>query len=200
MRTWHKTVPMKLAHEHFGIYNGTWAKLMDRYWESNDGYHVSSRQLRTEWGVIEHVTIGKMGMKQGDIPWAVKQEIKEELFGVRAVAIEVFPAKKNLVDVMDLYHLWILPKDFRLPFGIHPTRDPLGEPVERGYDFDLQEANAWNESEERRRLYDSDDVTIVTENGVYLVGERRPEADILPKADAKRNAEAVRRTEPYIRK
>jgi DNA gyrase subunit A len=51
---------------------------MDRYWESDDGYHVGSRLIRTDWGVVEHVTIGRMGLVGGDIPWAVKQEIKEE--------------------------------------------------------------------------------------------------------------------------
>lgn len=56
-------------------------------------------------------------------------------WGDRRVAIEVFPTKKNLVDVCDVYHLWVLPKGFQLPFGIHPTRDPQGTPVERGYDF-----------------------------------------------------------------
>ena len=42
MRTWHKVLPMKYAHENMGIYNGAWSSQMDRYWESNDGFHVSS--------------------------------------------------------------------------------------------------------------------------------------------------------------
>ena len=153
MRTWHKLVPPKKAHEEFGIYNGTWSKELDRYWESDDGYSVGSRQIRTAWGVVEHVTIQRFGSnKGGDIPWAVKQEIKDELFGIRATAIEVFPAKKNLVDVMDIYHLWVLPKDFSLPFGIHPYRDPQCEAIERGYDYDLNECVAWNESPERKAI------------------------------------------------
>ena len=53
MRTWHKSMPMKLVNEKLGLYDhGTWAKQMDRYWESDDGYHVSSRLIRTEWGVV----------------------------------------------------------------------------------------------------------------------------------------------------
>lgn len=153
MRTWHKLIPLKKAHEVLGMYSGTWSKQLDRYWESDDGYNVSSRQIRTEWGVIEHVTIQRMGLNnKGDIPWAVKQEIKNELFGIRATAIEVFPAQKNLVDVMDIYHLWVLPKDFRLPFGIHPTRDPQPPVVERGYDYDMDECMAWNESPERKAI------------------------------------------------
>ena len=154
MRTWHKSIPMKMLHEKFGVYNGAWSQQMDRYWESDDGYTVSSRQIRTAIGVVEHVTIQKVGpgVRGGDIPWAVKQEIKDELFGSRATAIEVFPAKKNLVDVMDIYHLWILPKDYKLPFGIHPTRDTQCPAVERGYDFNVEETVAWTESPERKAL------------------------------------------------
>lgn len=153
MRTWYKCVPPKVLHENFGIYKGVWMPQMDRYWESDDGYSAMSRLLRTEWGPVEHVTIQRMGRK-GDIPWAVKQEIKEELFGIRSTAIEVFPAKKNLVDVCDVYHIWVLPKDFRLPFGIHPTRDVQCEPVERGLDFDLEECNRWIDSPERKAIED----------------------------------------------
>ena len=33
---------------------------------------------------------------------------------------------------MDIYHLWVFPKDFELPFGIHPTRDKQAKTVKRG--------------------------------------------------------------------
>ena len=84
-----------------------------------------------------------------------KQEIKDELFGSRAVAVEVYPPKKNLVDVADIYHLWVLPKDYQLPFGIHPTRDPQGTPVQRGYDFNMDDVMAWNNSPERQAVYNA---------------------------------------------
>ena len=156
MRTWHKSIPMKYLHEQYGLYRGNWSSQMDRYWESDDGYTVSSRQIKTDWGTVEHVTIMRVNEEDGDIPWAVKQAIKDELFGTRAIAIEVFPAKKNLVDVMNVYHLWVLPKDFRLPFGIHPTRDPQGQPISRGYDFNMGDCIAWNESPERRAFGHTD--------------------------------------------
>ena len=73
MRTWHKSIPMKYLHDQYGLYNGTWSAQMDRYWESDDGFTVSSRQIKTEWGVIEHVTITRINDADGDIPWAVKQ-------------------------------------------------------------------------------------------------------------------------------
>lgn len=151
MRRWIKCLPPKIMHEKFGMYVGVWMPQMDRYWESDDGYNVMSRQIMTDWGVVEHVTIERMG-GHGDIPWAVKQEIKEALFGIRSIAIEVFPARKNLVDVMDIYHLWIMPKGFVMPFGIHPVRDVQNRPIERGYDYDLETANEWLNSPERMAL------------------------------------------------
>ena len=151
MRTWYKCIPPKYCHEKLGIYQGDWLPQMDKYWESDDGYDVMSRKIRTEWGVVEHVTVHRMG-SAGDVPWAIKQEIKNELFGEKATAIEVFPSEKNLVDVCDVYHLWILPEDFRIPFGIHPIRDKKGVPVHRGYDFSLDKAKAWIDSPERKAL------------------------------------------------
>ena len=62
----------------------------------------------------------------------------------------------ELDDVMNVYHLWILPKDFRLPFGIHPTRDPQGQPISRGYDFNMGDSIAWNEGPERQASVHTD--------------------------------------------
>lgn len=154
MRKWHKTIPPKKAQEMLNIYRGTWNPQLDRCWESDDGYCVMSRLIQTDWGKVEHVTIERFGClgRGGDIPWAVKQEIKTELFGRRCTAIEVFPCEKNLIDVCDIYHLWILPEKFKLPFGIHPYRDPQCEPVERGYDFNLADCQAWLESPERKAI------------------------------------------------
>jgi len=152
IRRWYKMPPMKYLHETLGIYNGSWSRNMDRYWESNDGYTVSSRLIRTPWGSVEHVSISHMSPDHGDIPWAIKQQIKNELFGTTAVAIEVFPAQKNLIDTCDVYHFWVLPKHFALPFGLHPRRDPQCPAIERGYDFDMAKCVEWNESPERKLL------------------------------------------------
>lgn len=53
-----------------------------------------------------------------DIPWAEKQRIKNEIFGEERTAIEVFPAESELTDVAMMYHLWLLPKTMKIPFGI----------------------------------------------------------------------------------
>lgn len=163
MRKWYKCIPPKKVQEEFGkVYQGIWMPQMDRYWESDDGLSVMSRLLKTKWGQVEHVTIKAMvgGMWSGDIPWALKQEIKDELFGVRAAAIEVFPAKKHLVDVCDVYHLWVLPKGFEIPFGIHAFKDPQCEPVERGYDYNVVEVQEWTNSPEREAIMAMRDASV----------------------------------------
>ena len=140
-RIWKETVPPTLLHEQFGVYHGIWMPQMDRCWDSDDGYQVMSRLIMTEWGKVEHVAIKMVGSLtmngESDIPWAVKMEIKNELFGENRLAIEVFPKEKNLVDVMDVYHLWVFPKDFDLPFGLHPNRDKQGRWMKRGCPKDI---------------------------------------------------------------
>lgn len=163
MRKWIKCIPPKKVQEEFGnVYKGVWMPQMDRYWESDDGLSVMSRLLKTKWGQVEHVTIKAMvgGMWSGDIPWALKQEIKDELFGIRSAAIEVFPARKNLVDVCDVYHLWVLPKGFEIPFGIHPYRDVQCDPVERGYDYNVVEVQEWTNSPEREAIMAMRDASV----------------------------------------
>lgn len=139
-RVWKETISPKYLHDTMGVYSGQWMPQMDRCWQSDDGYEVMSRLLITPWGKVEHASIMICGNSElflsfngeRDIPWAVKQEIKNELFGENRLAIEVFPKQKSLVDMCDVYHMWVFQKDFDLPFGIHPTRDPQSKVVNRG--------------------------------------------------------------------
>ena len=140
-RIWKETIPPVFLHENFGMYQGIWMPQMDRCWMSDDGIQVMSRLLRTKWGKVEHAsitvpcTLACNG--ENELPWSLKMEIKNEIFGENRVAIEVFPKQKNLVDVMDVYHLWVFPKEFNIPFGIHPTRDEHGTWIKRGCPKDI---------------------------------------------------------------
>ena len=144
-RVWKEVISPKYMHDTMGIYNGVWMPQMDRCWLSDDGYQVTSRLLITEWGKVEHAAISYVGGKdaaptfngENDIPWAVKQQIKNEVFGEKRLAIEVFPAEDNKIDVMDIYHLWVFPKNFKLPFGIHPKKDKQCRVVNRGCPKDI---------------------------------------------------------------
>lgn len=121
--TWIKCITPDQLQKLAPIYQGQWMKEMDRCWiRKEDGVCVSSRLLRTEWGKVEHVTITHQYASQSGngFTWAEKQQIKNELFGENRVAVEVFPKQDRLVDVCDVYHLWVFDKKFDLPFGIHP--------------------------------------------------------------------------------
>ena len=110
---------------------------MDRCWIDNDAnICVCSRLIRTQFGKIEHVTITKgQGTRngEGEITWSQKQQIKDELFGENRFAIEVFPKRDKLVDVMDVYHLWVFDKKTEMPFGIGKGEHIPA--INRGYDF-----------------------------------------------------------------
>ena len=138
--SWIKAIPPKLMNQMTGIYKGNWMPEMDRCWMDYDrNYQVLSRLVRTNIGYVEHVTMMRINhtdpLHAGKIGWAEKQMIKNELFGEDRVAIEVYPKQNMLVDVCDVYHLWVFEKDFNLPYGIgkHPYEFKPAE--QRDVDF-----------------------------------------------------------------
>ena len=135
-----KAIPPKLFRDMYGIYTGGprragWHGDMDRCWVDNDNnICVCSRLIRTQFGNVEHVTISRgTGTRDGSggFTWAEKQEIKDTLFGENRFAIEVYPKRKNLVDVCDVYHLWVFDKKQEMPFGI--AKGEYQPSVNRGY-------------------------------------------------------------------
>ena len=146
MGTWIKAIPPKMVQDNFGVYHGKWLPEMDRCWiRKEDGVCVCSRIIRTRVGNVEHVTITRhrdisqafVNDGSGGFSWAEKQEIKDELFGKKRVAVEVYPADDRLVDTSDVYHLWVFDKKYRLPFGIHPKE--YAPAINRGYNMTEQE-------------------------------------------------------------
>ena len=88
-----------------------------RVWVNNV-YIVQLYWHDTEWGFVEHLLVRRND--GGPVrSWADLQRIKNELAGEDRVAVEVFPARGDLVDQANCYHLWILPEGFALPFGLH---------------------------------------------------------------------------------
>ena len=142
-----------MMHDQLGIYNGKWMPEMDRCWiRKEDGCCVCSRLIRTLWGTIEHVTISRRDPNSkeivtsdgsGELTWAEKQQIKDELFGKKRVAIEVFPSEDRLIDIADVYHLWVFEKNFRMPFGIHPKE--YIPAINRGYSMNSAELKELND-------------------------------------------------------
>lgn len=157
--TWIKSVPPKMLHDQFGVYQGLWMPEMDRCWiRKEDGCCVCSRLIRTQFGNVEHVTISRKDPANpdailttdgsGDLGWAEKQKIKDELFGAKRTAIEVYPSADRVIDAADVYHLWVFDKNFRLPFGIHPKE--YQKAINRGYSINQAELAALQNYYEER--------------------------------------------------
>ncbi|GKU76877.1 hypothetical protein [Paenibacillus sp. L3-i20] len=93
----------------FGELNKAWV-------DESLQYCVMSREIKTEWGNVDHVCM--RNATETDIPWMEKQRIKDELFGYDRTAIEVYPTEPELIDEANMYHLWVLPKGFKMPFTL----------------------------------------------------------------------------------
>ena len=137
-RQWVETVPSKYIFLHS---QGThWPDQLDRAWVSNDGYSVSSRLLHTEmFGEVEHAVITRNQYHyplgdEGEIPWIIMQEIKNELFGEERMAIEIFPPERYRIRKAHriCWHLWIFEEGKGVPLSIHPDHVRHQAVVNRG--------------------------------------------------------------------
>lgn len=81
----------------------------------NNIYSVQFVEQSTEWGVLTRLLIRRHDTKT-TVSWSHKQRIKNELVGTEAIAIEVFPPESKLFDCANIYHLWIVPSNIKLPF------------------------------------------------------------------------------------
>ena len=93
-----------------------WFKEIDRAY-ANGTFSVVVRTLKTEYGLCKHAAI--RNIESTEITWKEKQEIKDKIFGVNYVAVEVFPKKSDLIDEANMYHLWILPLQYNFPFNLN---------------------------------------------------------------------------------
>lgn len=103
-----------------GAKPGGWLKDIHRFAE-NGVFVVLVRRLKTEWGEVTHLAF-RTASNAVDITWREKQRIKDELVGRMRVAVEVFPAHDELVDEANMFHLWVLPSGFQLPFTLADRR------------------------------------------------------------------------------
>lgn len=87
----------------------------------NNVYIVQLIYHATEWGTVERLMV-----RRNDAApvrsWQELQRIKNELCGEHRTAVEVFPAQGELVDSANIYHLWVLPDGFELPFGMREIK------------------------------------------------------------------------------
>lgn len=97
-----------------------WGQDVHTIWK-NDWLCIQIRTCRTSMGLVQHAAISTWC--GAELTWREKQGIKNNVFGKIATAIEVFPATDRLVDAANMWHLWVLPLDFQLPFGLG-DKDP----------------------------------------------------------------------------
>lgn len=106
--------------EHFDMPDGLprgggWCREVRRV-SRNRLYAVLDRPVPTDWGIVHHLAIRTASSLEP--PWRDKQRIKDEMFGEAFTAVEVMPPRGELIDEADMYHIWVLPNGFLLPFTI----------------------------------------------------------------------------------
>ncbi len=52
--------------------------------------------------------------------WRDLQDIKNEIVGKDAVAIEIYPREDHVTDTGNLYHLWVLREGYEIPVILTP--------------------------------------------------------------------------------
>jgi len=84
----------------------------------NAKYSVQEYLATCAWGEVTLLMI----RRHDGAPitqWYELQRIKNEIAGPHRTAVQVFPRQSELRDSANLYHLWVLPIDIPLPFGLH---------------------------------------------------------------------------------
>lgn len=80
---------------------------------ANNTYLVLSCGIETPWGEASHLHVQRWDTKRVR-SWGALQDIKNQLCGPEAVAIEMYPAEGDVVDECHHYHLWVLPSGLDL--------------------------------------------------------------------------------------
>jgi hypothetical protein len=70
----------------------------------------------TPLGTLRHLKVRRHDGRSG-IPWAMLQEIKDEMLGPEVMAVELYPPRNRVVNEANIRHLWEVPEDL-IPFGL----------------------------------------------------------------------------------
>ena len=117
-----KTVGKKLSWKQGKQY---YHEMFDCDTYQNDIYIVMVfRRKQADWQIHDKELKGFMtylSIKRRDKnsihDWRHLQQIKNELVGEDYEAVEIYPNEKRLIDTANQYHLFVFPKDYKLPFG-----------------------------------------------------------------------------------
>jgi hypothetical protein len=72
-------------------------------------YETQLLETITPIGVVHHLRIWRCDGAEITGGWDVLQALKNEALGEDALAVEVFPPQRDLVDEVPHRHLWVLP-------------------------------------------------------------------------------------------
>jgi hypothetical protein len=82
-------------------------------------YQTQCLETITPIGVVVHLRIWRADGAEITGGWDVLQALKNDLLGEDALAVEVFPPQRDLVDEVPHRHLWVLPGGWRqLPVNL----------------------------------------------------------------------------------
>lgn len=87
----------------------------DEFWQQ---YTTFCTERWTEWGAVLHLRVLRVDGRDG-ISWDDLQRIKNEIVGADRLAVEVYPPEAELVNEVNMRHLWVLPEGMALPFGLY---------------------------------------------------------------------------------
>lgn len=106
--------------------NLSWTKKLKEYFPekgmnvfSNGEYIVEIYKSSCEWGDSIRLSIKRID-KAPIHSWSDLQEIKDKVAGENRIAIEIYPKKEDITDTANIYHLWVLPEGFELPYLLEP--------------------------------------------------------------------------------
>lgn len=106
------------------IEQSEWTKRLKEYFPekgikvlTNGEYIVEIHKSSCRWGDSIRLSVKRIdGFPMHS--WTDLQEIKNKVAGEERVAIEIYPKNKEKTDTANIYHLWVLPENFELPYGL----------------------------------------------------------------------------------
>ena len=125
----------------------SWDTQMSEAWryDGEMNFVVQKREFSCELGTMNHITVKKISeenLMKGKFLDSVEPDYEEKILIRQLVGeekrdmLEVFPRESSLVDAVNLYHLWILPKDYQFPFSIEYPAERKYE--ESGYFYHIE--------------------------------------------------------------
>ena len=80
------------------------------------------RDITCPWGTGVHVAYRTAS--ETELTWIERQALKNQIFGPLAVGFEIMPRDDRVIDEAPMFHMWVFPEGFEVPFGIHKD-DPM---------------------------------------------------------------------------